>query len=164
MAWRRHARADLVSGLLVAVALIPESLAFSIIIGVDPRVGIYASFTIAVVAAVAGGRPAMTSAATGSMALVVAPLVRDHGVEHLFGVAILTGVVQFGLGALGVGRLMRFVPRTVMSGFVDALAILILLAQLEHVVGERALVWAMFGLALAGIYLLPRLTQAVRRR
>ena len=91
-------------------------------------------------------------------------LVRDHGVEHLFGVAILTGVVQFGLGALGVGRLMRFVPRTVMSGFVDALAILIFLAQLEHVVGERALVWAMFGLALAGIYLLPRLTQAVRRR
>jgi SulP family sulfate permease len=110
--------------LVVALALVPEAISFSIIAGVDPKVGLYASFIIAIVISFAGGRPAMISAATRAMALVVVSLVKDHGVEYIFAATILTGVIQLGLGALGVGRLMRFIPRTVMVGFVNALAIL----------------------------------------
>ena len=160
-AWTADPRADLLAGLVVAVALIPEAIAFSIIAGVDPKVGLYASFSIAVIIAFAGGRPAMISAATGAMALVMVPLVRDHGVEYLFAATILTGVFQFALGALGVGRLMRFIPRTVMIGFVNALAILIFLAQVPHVVGRSWGVWAMVAGAIGIIYALPKLTSAV---
>jgi sulfate permease, SulP family len=154
-------KTELLAGLVVAIALIPEAIAFSIIAGVDPKVGLYASFSIAVIIAFAGGRPAMISAATGAMALVMIPLVRDHGVEYLFAATILTGVIQYALGALGVGRLMRFIPRTVMVGFVNALAILIFHAQLGHVFGAPWGVYAMIAAGLAIIYGMPRLTKAV---
>ncbi|MEQ8717256.1 MAG: SulP family inorganic anion transporter [Acidimicrobiales bacterium] len=154
-------RKELLAGLVVAIALIPEAIAFSIIAGVDPAVGLYASFSIAVIIAFTGGRPGMISGATGAMALVMVPLVRDHGVEYLFAATIATGVVQVIFGALGVGRLMRFVPRTVMVGFVNALAILIFLAQLEHVVGESWGVWAMVAVGLGLIYGIPRITKAI---
>jgi SulP family sulfate permease len=159
--WLSNPRADLLSGLLVALALIPEAISFSLIAGVDPKVGLYASFSMAVIVSIAGGRPAMISAATASMALVMVPLVRDHGVEYLFATTLLTGLVQVGLGLLGAGRLMRFVPRPVLVGFVNALAILIFLAQLPYVVGESWVVYAVVAVGLAVIYLLPRLTTAV---
>ena len=133
--WFSNPRSDLLAGLVVALALIPEAISFSIIAGVDPKVGLYASFSIAIIIAFAGGRRAMISAATGAMALVMVPLVRDHGVEYLFAATILAGAFQVAFGALGVGKLMRFIPRSVMTGFVNALAILIFTAQLEHVVG-----------------------------
>jgi SulP family sulfate permease len=154
-------RKELLAGLVVAIALIPEAIAFSIIAGVDPAVGLYASFSIAVIIAFTGGRPGMISGATGAMALVMVPLVRNHGVEYLFAATIATGAVQVIFGALGVGRLMRFVPRTVMVGFVNALAILIFLAQLEHVVGESWGVWAMVAVGLGLIYGIPRITKAI---
>jgi SulP family sulfate permease len=159
--WFSSPRADLLSGLVVALALIPEAISFSIIAGVDPKVGLYASFSIAVIIAFAGGRRAMISAATGAMALVMVGLVKDHGVEYLFAATILAGVFQVTLGALGVGRLMRFIPRAVMVGFVNALAILIFLAQVPHVVGEGLTVYAMIAVGLAVIYLLPRLTRTI---
>jgi SulP family sulfate permease len=159
--WLSNVRADLLAGMVVALALIPEAISFSIIAGVDPKVGLYASFSIAVIIAFAGGRPGMISAATGAMALVVVSLVKEYGVEYLFAATILAGFIQVGLGALGVGRLMRFIPRTVMVGFVNALAILILLAQVEHVVGEGVAVYAMIALGLAIMVGLPKLTNAV---
>lgn len=146
---------------MVALALIPEAISFSIIAGVDPRVGLYASFTMAVAIALTGGRPAMISAATGAMALVVVSLVDEHGVEYLLAATILAGLLQVVLGALGVAKLMRFVPRSVMTGFVNALAILIALAQLPHLVGEGPLVYVLVAAGLAIIYLVPRLTTAV---
>ena len=159
--WGADPRADLLAGLVVAIALIPEAIAFSIIAGVDPKVGLYASFSMAVIIAFTGGRPAMISGATGAMALVMIPLVRDHGVEYLFAATILTGVFQFALGALGVGRLMRFIPRTVMVGFVNALAILIFHAQLHHVFGKSLGVWVMVAVGIGIIYGLPKITSAV---
>lgn len=131
--WLSNPRADLLSGLVVALALIPEAISFSIIAGVDPKVGLYASFSIAIIISMTGGRRGMISAATGAMALVVVPLVADYGVGYLFAATILAGILQIGLGYLGVGSLMRFVPRTVMLGFVNALAILIFLAQVPHI-------------------------------
>lgn len=160
-AWLANPRNDFMSGVLVALALIPEAIAFSIIAGVDPKVGLYASFAIAIIISIAGGRPGMISAATGAMALVMVPLVREHGVEYMFAATILTGVLQVVLGVLGVDRLMRFVPRTVMVGFVNALAILIFLAQVPHVVGETWPVYVLVAVGLGIIYLLPRLTKAV---
>ncbi len=168
-AWLSNPRNDLLSALVVALALIPEAISFSIIAGVDPKVGLYASFSIAIVIAFAGGRPGMISAATGAMALVIVPLVADYGVEYLFAATILAGIIQVGLGALGVGSLMRLVPRTVMIGFVNALAILIFLAQVPHILlsdevdgGARVpLNLAMIGLGLAIIYGLPRVTTIV---
>ena len=168
-AWLTNPRNDLLSALVVALALIPEAISFSIIAGVDPKVGLYASFSIAIVIAFAGGRPGMISAATGAMALVIVPLVADYGVEYLFAATILAGIIQIGLGALGVGSLMRLVPRTVMIGFVNALAILIFLAQVPHILlsdeadgAERLpLNLAMIGLGLAIIYGLPRITTIV---
>jgi sulfate permease, SulP family len=154
-------RVELLGGLVVALALIPEAISFSIIAHVDPRVGLYASFTMAVTIAIAGGRPAMISAATGAMALVAADLVLEHGLEYLLAAAILTGLIQIVLGLLRVPRLMRFVPRSVMTGFVNALAILIFLAQLPHLAGEGALVWVLAAAGLGLIYLVPRLTTAV---
>ncbi len=160
-AWLSNPKNDVLAGVLVALALIPEAIAFSIIAGVDPKVGLYASFSIAIIISIAGGRPGMISAATGAMALVMVPLVREHGVEYLFAATVLTGVLQVLLGLLGVGRLMRFIPRTVMVGFVNALAILIFLAQVPHVVGESWPVYVLVAAGLGIIYLLPRVTKAV---
>ena len=127
-------RVEVLAGLVVALALIPEAISFSILAGVDPSVGLFASFSMAVTIAFTGGRPAMITAATGAVALVVAPLVEDHGLEYLIAAVILGGLVQIALGLLGVARLMRFVPRSVMVGFVNALAVLIFLAQLPHLI------------------------------
>lgn len=160
-AWLARPVPNLLSGLVVALALIPEAIAFSIIAGVDPKVGLYASFSIAMIIAFTGGRRAMISAATGAMALVMVPLVRDHGVEYLFAATILTGVLQVVLSALGVGRLMRFIPRTVVIGFVNALAILIFLAQLPYFLGGGTAVYALVAVGLLVMYALPRITKAV---
>mgnify|MGYP006334765935 FL=1 len=122
--WFSNIRADILSGIVVALALIPEAIAFSIIAGVDPMVGLYASFCIAVIVAFAGGRPAMISAATGAMALVLAPLVREYGVNYMLAATILTGVIQIIFGICKISKLMRFIPRAVMIGFVNSLAIL----------------------------------------
>jgi SulP family sulfate permease len=154
-------RVELLAGLVVALALIPEAISFSIIAGVDPRVGLFASFTMAVTIAFVGGRPAMISAATGAMALVVVGLVADHGVEYLLAATILAGVLQIVLGLLGVPKLMRFVPRSVMTGFVNALAILIFLAQVPHLTGGGALGYALVAGGLALIFAVPRLTTAI---
>lgn len=159
--WFSNPRADLLAGLVVALALIPEAISFSIIAGVDPAVGLYASFSIAIIIAFAGGRKGMISAATGAMALVMVPLVKEHGVEYLFAATILAGVFQVAFGALGVGKLMRFIPRSVMTGFVNALAILIFMAQLDHFVGGGPTVYLMVAGGIAIIYLLPRLTKSV---
>ncbi|MBA2349940.1 MAG: SulP family inorganic anion transporter [Solirubrobacterales bacterium] len=157
----RTLRIEVLAGLVVALALIPEAISFSIIAGVDPKVGLYASFTMAVAIAFTGGRPAMISAATGAMALVVVGLVKDHGVEYLLAATILAGFVQVGLGLLRVPRLMRFVPRSVMTGFVNALAILIFLAQIPHLRegGGLGLVLVVGGLVL--LFTLPRITTTV---
>jgi SulP family sulfate permease len=155
------ARTEALAGLVVALALIPEAISFSIIAGVDPRVGLFASFTMAVTIAFTGGRPAMISAATGAVALVVAPLVASHGLQYLIAAVLLGGVFQVALGLLGAARLMRFVPRSVMVGFVNALAILIFTAQLPQLTDVP---WAVYPLAAAGlaiIFGLPRLTTAV---
>ena len=157
----RRLRTEVLAGLVVALALIPEAISFSIIAGVDPRVGLFASFTMAVSIAFVGGRPAMISAATGAVALVVAPLVREHGLDYLVATVILGGVIQVVLGLLGVARLMRFVPRSVMVGFVNALAILIFLAQLPHLVGVPWLVYPLVAVGIVIMVVLPRLTTAV---
>ena len=154
-------RIEVLAGLVVALALIPEAISFSILAGVDPSVGLFASFTMAVTIAFTGGRPAMISAATGAVALVVAPLVRDHGVQHLIAAVLLGGVLQIVLGLLGVARLMRFVPRSVMVGFVNSLAILIFLAQLPQLTGVPWLVYPLVAAGLLVIFGLPRLTRAV---
>jgi sulfate permease, SulP family len=155
------ARTEVLAGLVVALALIPEAISFSILAGVDPRVGLFSSFVMAVVIAFTGGRPAMITAATGAIALVVAPLVRDHGLDHLLAAVVLGGVLQVLLAAAGVARLMRFIPRSVMVGFVNALAILIFAAQVPHLVGVPWLVYPLVAAGLAMIVLLPRLTTAV---
>ena len=157
----RRLRVEVLGGLVVALALIPEAISFSIIAGVDPRVGLFASFTMAVTIAFVGGRPAMISAATGAVALVVAPVVRDHGLDHLIATVILGGVIQVVLGLLGVAKLMRFVPRSVMVGFVNALAILIFLAQVPHLLGVPWMVYPLVAVGIALIVLLPRVTTAV---
>jgi SulP family sulfate permease len=157
----RVARIEVLAGLVTALALIPEVISFSILAGVDPQVGLFTSFTMAVVIAFTGGRPAMISAAAGAVALVVAPLVADHGLDHLVAAVILGGVLQVLLAAAGVARLMRFIPRSVMVGFVNALAILIASAQVPHLVDVPWLVYPMVAVGLAVCFLLPRLTTAV---
>jgi SulP family sulfate permease len=154
-------RTEVLAGLVVALALIPEAISFSIIAGVDPRVGLFASFTMAVSISVLGGRPAMISAATGAVALVIAPVVREHDLTYLIATVVLAGVLQVVLGLLRVPRLMRFVPRSVMVGFVNALAILIFWAQVPHLVGVPWLVYPMVAAALAIMVFLPKLTTAV---
>lgn len=154
-------RTEVLAGLVVALALIPEAISFSILAGVDPRVGLFASFTMAVVIAICGGRPAMISAATGAIALVVAPLAREHGLDYLIAAVILGGVIQVLLALLGVAKLMRFIPRSVMVGFVNALAILIFAAQVPYLLGVPWLVYPLVGLALAIMIGLPRITRAV---
>ncbi|MEW9669960.1 SulP family inorganic anion transporter [Ammoniphilus sp. 3BR4] len=159
--WFCNIRGDVLAGITVALALIPEAIAFSIIAGVDPMVGLYASFCIAVVIAFVGGRPAMISAATGAMALLMVNLVKDHGLEYLLAATVLTGIIQLILGFLKVGRFITFVPHSVMIGFVNALAILIFMAQLPHFVGESWQMYVMVAATLAIIYILPRFTKAV---
>ena len=154
-------RVEVLAGLVVALALIPEAISFSIIAGVDPRVGLFASFTMAVSIAFLGGRPAMISAATGAVALVIAPVMRDHGFDYLVATVLLAGVLQIGLGLLGVARLMRFIPRSVMVGFVNALAILIFLAQVPHLTGVPWLVYPLVAVGIAVMVLLPRATRAI---
>lgn len=159
--WLSNVRGDILAGTVVALALIPEAIAFSIIAGVDPRVGLYASFCIAIVIAFAGGRPAMISAATGAMALLMVTLVRDHGLQYLLAATLLCGVFQIIAGVLKLGVLMRFVSRSVMTGFVNALAILIFMAQLPELIGVTWITYVMVAAGLAIIYLLPRITKAV---
>ena len=155
--WFDNIRGDLLAGLVVALALIPEAIAFSIIAGVDPRVGLYTSFCIAVVIAFVGGRPGMISAATGAMALVMVTLVRDHGLQYLLAATVLTGCLQIVAGYLKLGELMRFVSRSVVTGFVNALAILIFMAQLPELTNVTWHVYALTGAGLGIIYLFPRL-------
>nr|WP_231955761.1 SulP family inorganic anion transporter [Occultella aeris] len=157
----RRLRTEVLGGLVVALALIPEAISFSIIAGVDPRLGLFASFTMAVTIAFVGGRPAMISAATGAVALVVAPVVRDHGVDYLIATVILGGILQVVFGLLGVAKLMRFIPRMVMVGFVNALAILIFIAQLPHLLGVTWIVYPLLAVGIAIIVLFPRLTKVV---
>ena len=159
--WFSNVRNDLLAGLVVALALIPEAIAFSIIAGVDPKVGLYASFSMATVIAFAGGRPAMISAATGAMALVLVSLVKQHGLQYMLAATVLTGVLQVIAGWLRLGTLMRFVSRSVVTGFVNALAILIFLAQLPQLTNVTWHVYAVTAAGLAIIYGLPRLTRAV---
>ncbi|HET9034376.1 MAG TPA: SulP family inorganic anion transporter, partial [Dokdonella sp.] len=159
--WLSNPRADVLAGLVVALALIPEAIAFSIIAGVDPKVGLYASFCIAVVISFTGGRPGMISAATGAMALVMVTLVKDHGLQYLLAATLLTGVLQILAGAFRLAVLMRFVSRSVITGFVNALAILIFMAQLPELIGMRWPVYAMVASGLGIIYLFPRITRAI---
>ena len=159
--WLANPRRDLLAGTVVALALIPEAIAFSIIAGVDPAVGLYASFVIAVTIAFVGGRPAMISAATGAMALLMVTLVRDHGIEYLFAASLLTGVFQIGVGLLRLGRYIKFVSSSVMTGFVNSLAILILLAQLPELIGANWQTYALVAAGLVVIYGLPRISKAV---
>ncbi|MGY1721118.1 SulP family inorganic anion transporter [Blastococcus sp. SYSU DS0552] len=155
------ARTEVLAGLVVALALIPEAISFSILAGVDPRVGLFSSFVMAVVIAFTGGRPAMITAATGAIALVVAPLALEYGVQYLFAAVILGGIFQAVLAVTGFARLMRFIPRSVMVGFVNALAILIFTAQLPQLTDVPWLVYPMVAAGLAIIFLLPRLTTAI---
>jgi SulP family sulfate permease len=159
--WLANPRRDLLAGTVVALALIPEALAFAFIAGVDPAVTLYASFVIAMTIAFVGGRPAMISAATGAMSLLMGGLVRDHGVEFLFAASLLTGAIQIIVGVLRLGRYVKFVSRSVMSGFVNSLAILIFVAQTPQLIGANWQTFAMVAAGLAIIYLFPRLTKAV---
>ena len=159
--WLSNVRGDLLAGLVVALALIPEAIAFSIIAGVDPKVGLYASFSIAVIIAFTGGRPGMISAATGAMALVMVTLVKEHGLQYLLAATVLTGIVQIVAGWLQLGSLMRFVSRSVITGFVNALAILIFMAQLPELTNVSWVVYAMTAAGLAIVYGFPRLTKSV---
>jgi SulP family sulfate permease len=159
--WLSNTRNDLLAGLVVALALIPEAIAFSIIAGVDPKVGLYASFCIAFVSAFMGGRPGMISAATGAMALLMVMLVKTHGLQYLLGATILTGLLQILAGWLHLGALMRFVSRSVITGFVNALAILIFMAQLPELINVSWVVYAMTAAGLGIIYLFPLLTKSI---
>lgn len=159
--WFSNIRGDLLAGIVVALALIPEAIAFSIIAGVDPQVGLYASFSIATLIAFVGGRPGMISAATGAMALVMVSLVKEHGLDYLLAATILAGGLQIVAGWLRLGQLMQFVSRSVVTGFVNALAILIFMAQLPELTNVTWHVYAMTAAGLAIIYGLPRITRAV---
>ena len=159
--WAPNVTRELLAGTVVALALIPEAIAFSIIAGVDPKVGLYASFCIAVVTAFAGGRPAMISAATGATALLMVGLVKEHGLPYLFAATILTGLLQIVASVLRLGNLMRFVSRSVVTGFVNALAILIFMAQMPELLGQGTTVYLMTAVGLAIIYGLPYLTKVV---
>ncbi|MFT5880646.1 MAG: SulP family sulfate permease [Moritella sp.] len=155
--WFFNVRGDLLAGIVVALALIPEAIAFSVIAGVDPKVGLYASFCMAVIIAFTGGRPGMISAATGAMALLMVTLVKDHGLAYLLAATLLTGVLQIAAGYLRLGNLMRFVSRSVVTGFVNALAILIFMAQLPELTNVTWHVYAMTAAGLGIIYLFPYL-------
>jgi SulP family sulfate permease len=159
--WLSNLRGDVLAGIVVALALIPEAIGFSVIAGVDPKVGLYASFSIAVVTAIVGGRPGMISAATAAVALLMIDLVKDHGIQYLFAATILMGLLQVGAGVLRLAVVMRYVSRSVITGFVNALAILIFVAQLPELTNVSWQTHAMVAGGLAIIYLFPLLTRAV---
>ncbi|WP_424984218.1 SulP family inorganic anion transporter [Maritalea sp. S77] len=161
--WFGNIRGDILSGIVVALALIPEAIAFSIIAGVDPKVGLYASFSIAVIIAFVGGRPGMISAATAATAVLMVTLVKEHGLQYLLAATVLAGLLQIGAGFLKLGYVMRFVSKSVMTGFVNALAILIFMAQLPELDPSKVppLTYLLVALGLAIIYLFPRITKAV---
>ncbi len=159
--WVGNIRADVLAGLVVALALIPEAIAFSIIAGVDPKVGLYASFSIAVIVAITGGRPGMISAATAATAVLMVTLVKEHGLQYLLAATIVAGLIQIAAGLLKLGHLMKFVSRSVITGFVNALAILIFLAQMPEIIGSPTLNYIMIAAGLAIIYLVPHLTKVV---
>ncbi len=159
--WFSNVRGDILAGIVVALALIPEAIAFSIIAGVDPMVGLYASFCIAVIIAFVGGRPGMISAATGAMALLMVPLVKEHGLDYLLVATVLTGVIQVLFGIFKVAKVMKFIPRAVMIGFVNALAILIFMAQVPHFIGISNMTYVFVAVTLAFVYILPRFIKAI---
>ena len=159
--WLNQPGKNILAGIVVALALIPEAIAFSIIAGVDPMVGLYASFIIAVVTAIVGGRPAMISAATGAIALLIVPLVKDYGVEYLLAATILMGLIQLILGLLKVGRLMKFIPHSVMIGFVNALGIMIFMSQIEHIFGISISTYIYVIITLLIVYIIPRFFKAI---
>lgn len=159
--WFSNVRGDILSGIVVALALIPEAIAFSIIAGVDPMVGLYASFCIAVIISFVGGRPGMISAATGAMALLMLPLVKEHGLGYLFAATILTGIIQLIFGALKIAKLMKFIPRAVMIGFVNALAILIFMAQVPHFIGISTSTYLFVAVTLLIVYIVPRFFKTI---
>ena len=159
--WLNQPGKNILAGIVVALALIPEAIAFSIIAGVDPMVGLYASFIIAVVTAIVGGRPAMISGATGAVALLVTPLVKDYGVEYLLAATILMGVIQLVLGLLKVGRLMKFIPHSVMIGFVNALGIMIFMSQIEHIFGISISTYIYVIVTLLIVYIIPKFFKAI---
>lgn len=159
--WLSNIRGDILAGIVVALALIPEAIGFSLIAGVDPKVGLYASFSIAIIISITGGRPAMISAATAATAVLMVSLVRDHGLQYLLAATILAGVIQVLLGLARIGAVMRFVSRSVLTGFVNALAILIFMAQLPELTNVGWETYAMIAVGLAIIYLFPRITRTV---
>ena len=152
---------EVLAGLVVALALIPEAIAFSIIAGVDPRVGLFSSFIMAVAIAFLGGRPAMITAATGAIALVIAPVAREYGMDYFIATVLLGGLIQIVLALLGVAKLMRFIPRSVMVGFVNALAILIFTSQFPQLIGVPWLVYPLVAVGLLVMYLMPRITKVI---
>lgn len=159
--WFSNIRRDILSGIVVALALIPEAIAFSIIAGVDPMVGLYASFIIAVVISFVGGRPGMISAATGAMALLMGPLVRDHGLDYLLAATILTGIIQILFGVFKIAKVMKFIPNAVMIGFVNALAILIFMAQVPHFIGINNMTYVFVAITLMIVYTVPRFIKSI---
>ncbi|HLR20009.1 MAG TPA: SulP family inorganic anion transporter [Staphylococcus sp.] len=159
--WLNQPGKNILAGIVVALALIPEAIAFSIIAGVDPMVGLYAAFIIATVTAIVGGRPAMISGATGAVALLITPLVKEHGVEYLFAATILMGIIQLILGILKIGRLMKFIPRSVMIGFVNALGIMIFMSQIEHIFGVSISTYIYVIITLLIVYIIPRFFKAI---
>lgn len=159
--WFGNTKQDILSGMVVAIALIPEAIGFSIIAGVNPMMGLYASFCIAMITAFFGGRQGMISAATGAMALLLVNLVKDYGIEYMLEATILTGIIQLILGYLKIGNLLKFIPRPVMIGFVNALAILIFKAQLPYFQGESIWIYALVAIGLLVIYLFPKINKTI---
>jgi len=159
--WFGNVRADILAGIVVGLALIPEALAFAFIVGVDPRVALYASFTIAVIISFVGGRPGLISAATGAMALVLVSLMADHGLQYVLAATILTGIIQLILGGLGVANLMRFIPNSVMLGFVNALGIMIFITQMPYLLGANSMTYIFAIVTLILVYAIPRFFTAI---
>src|SRR5690625_2741497 len=159
--WFGNIRADILAGIVVGLALIPEALAFAFIVGVDPRVALYASFTIAVITSFVGGRPGLISAATGAMALVLVNLMASHGLQYVLAATILTGLIQFILGVFGVANLMRFIPNSVMLGFVNALGIMIFITQMPYLIGRGVMTYVFAGVTLILVYVIPRFIKMI---
>ncbi|MGC6173974.1 SulP family inorganic anion transporter [Lacrimispora sp. 38-1] len=159
--WFGNVKNEVMSGLVVAIALIPEAIGFSLLAGLNPMVGLYASFCIAIVTAIAGGRPGMISGATGAMALVLAGLVKSHGIEYMLAASVLAGLLQIVFGMLKAGNLLRFIPSPVMTGFVNALGILIFKAQLEHFEGANITMYVLVVVGMATIYFFPKVNKAI---
>ena len=159
--WLGNVKGDLLAGLVSALAIIPEVIGFTIVAGVSPMVGLYTSFCFTILLSFFGGRPAMVSAAAGSMALVIVNLVRNYGVEYLFAATILAGLIQLVLGIFKVGNLLKFIPNTVMVGFVDALAILIFISQINTLAGEPMVSYILTIIGIGIVYLFPKITKAI---